>query len=197
MAIYNGYCTLAQLKASLRITDSVDDDLLELAIEAASRQIDSYCERVFYNQTTTRIFAPLDSYLLPIDDMQAISSLKTSSKADGTFDTTWQSTDYQLEPLNQKLGGDPWPYTQIRAVGNYLFPTYNQEATVQITATWGFYSTPTMVKQATVLLASRLFKRNDSPLGVAGFGDIGVMRVSRVDPDVAALLEPYVKVRAA
>jgi hypothetical protein len=43
----------------------------------------------------------------------------------------------------------------------------------------------------------RQFKRYDSPLGVAGFGDIGVMRVSRVDPDVAALLEPYVKVRVA
>jgi hypothetical protein len=43
----------------------------------------------------------------------------------------------------------------------------------------------------------RQFKRYDSPLGVAGFGDIGVMRVSRVDPDVAALLEPYVKLKVA
>jgi hypothetical protein len=38
----------------------------------------------------------------------------------------------------------------------------------------------------------RLFKRLDSPLGVAGFGDLGVMRVSRgLDPDVAQLIEGY------
>lgn len=197
MAIYNGYCTLAQIKAALRITDSVDDDLLELAVEAASRQIDSYCERVFYNQTTSRVFAPQDSYLVQTDDMQSLSSLKTSSAGDGVFDITWGVKDYQLEPLNGKIGGDPWPYTQIRAVGDYLFPTYRDEATVQITATWGFYSTPTMIKQAAVLLASRLFKRNDSPLGVLGFGDLGVVRVSRIDPDIAALLEPYRKMRMA
>ena len=35
MAITNGYATLAQVKASLRITDSVDDDLIELAIEGS------------------------------------------------------------------------------------------------------------------------------------------------------------------
>jgi hypothetical protein len=46
-------------------------------------------------------------------------------------------------------------------------------------------------------LASRLFKRNDSPLGVAGFGDMGVMRVSRFDPDIEALIAPYKRVRYA
>ena len=46
--VTNGYCTLAQLKSSLRITDNVDDELLELAIESASREIDQACERFFY-----------------------------------------------------------------------------------------------------------------------------------------------------
>ncbi len=40
MAITNGYATLAQVKAALRITDSVDDPLLEMAIESGSRAID-------------------------------------------------------------------------------------------------------------------------------------------------------------
>ena len=56
---------------------------------------------------------------------------------------------------------------------------------------------PDAVKQACIILSMRQFKRYDSPLGVAGFGDIGVMRVGRVDPDVAALLEPFMKVRVA
>jgi len=42
MAITNGYCTLAQIKASAGITDTVDDVLLELAVEAASREIDAH-----------------------------------------------------------------------------------------------------------------------------------------------------------
>jgi hypothetical protein len=43
----------------------------------------------------------------------------------------------------------------------------------------------------------RLFKRYDSPLGVAGFGDIGAIRVGRIDPDVDALIMPFKKVSAA
>jgi hypothetical protein len=34
----------------------------------------------------------------------------------------------------------------------------------------------------------------DSPLGIAGFGDMGAMRVSfKGDPDVNMLLAPYVR----
>lgn len=197
MAITNGYCTLAQVKSSLRITDSVDDDILELAVEAASRQIDSHCERVFYSTSTTRVFAPLDAKLAEIDDLVSVTSIKTSSGADGTFDITWTATDYQLEPLNGMAGGIASPYTHIRAVGSYLFPTNDHEATIQVTGTFGFSAVPTAIKQATVILASRLYKRNDSPLGVLGFGDLGVIRVSKLDPDIASLVDVYKKMRMA
>lgn len=197
MAITNGYCTLAQLKASLRITDSVDDAILELAIEAASREIDSATERQFFSTNATRIYTARDSYICEIDDLTTLTTLKTSSAADGNFDITWDSNDYQLEPLNGLTGGITVPYTQIRAVGDYTFPLNGGEATVQVVGSFGFATTPTAIKQATVLLASRIFKRNDSPLGVAGFGDLGVVRVSRLDPDIDAMIAPYKKVRFA
>ena len=197
MAITNGYATLSQLKASLRITDSVDDALLELAIEAASREIDSATERQFFPTNATRIYTPRDSYVVEVDDLTTLTTLKTSSAADGTFDITWTASDYQLEPLNGLTGGITVPYTQIRAVGDYTFPLEGGEATVQVVGSFGFATAPTAIKQATVLLASRIFKRNDSPLGVAGFGDLGVVRVSRLDPDVDAMIAPYKKVRFA
>lgn len=197
MAITNGYATLAQVKAALRITDSVDDELLEMATEAASRQIDSHCERVFYSTSGTRYFTPQDSYLCQTDDIVTLTSLHTDSLGDGTFDITWASTDYQLEPLNGVAGGIDTPYTQIRAVEDYLFPTYREEATVKVVGTFGFSAIPIAIKQATVILASRLYKRLDSPLGVLGFGDLGVVRVSRLDPDIASLVEPYRKMRMA
>jgi len=198
MAITDGYTTLDEVKAILRITDNVDDALLETCVEAASRQIDTHCERVFTPTTATRVFTPSDSYLVSIDDLSTLTSLKTSSAADGTFDITWTATDYQLEPLNGLTGSIYSPYTRIRAIGDYLFPVVNDEATVQIEGVFGYgTSVPVDVKQACNLIAVRQFKRYDSPLGVAGFGDIGIVRVSRVDPDIEALLGPYRKMRMA
>ena len=58
MAITDGLATLQQVKDSLGLTDSVDDGLLELCIEAASRQIEQYTERVFTQVAGTRIYVP-------------------------------------------------------------------------------------------------------------------------------------------
>jgi hypothetical protein len=71
--------------------------------------------------------------------------------------------------------------------------TYGNKASVEVQGVFGWSSVPTAVKQATILLAMRQFKRYDSPLGVAGFGDIGAIRVGRTDPDVQALLAPFMK----
>lgn len=203
MAITNGYCTLADLKSALRIQDDLDDSLLELAIESASRDIDGACERVFYKTANaTRVYVPRDSFIVETDDIVSITTLKTSSGG-VTFDITWSAGDYQLEPLNGVSGGLVQPYTAIRAIGSYLFPVWEpanlnaQEATVQIVGTFGWNTVPTAIKQATILLAMRLFKRLDSPLGVAGFSDLGAVRVSNIDPDINRLIMPFKKVRMA
>lgn len=198
MAITNGYCTLTDLKNSLRITDNVDDGLLELAIEAASREIDSSCERTFYNMgTATRYFVAQDPFYTEIDDLITIASLQTDPDGDGNYSVTWGAGDYQLEPLNGFVGGYVSPYTGIRSRDTYLFPMEEGEALVKVVGTWGWATTPIAIKQATVIMASRFYKRNDSPLGVAGFGDLGVVRVTKLDPDVEALINPYKKIRFA
>lgn len=197
MAITNGYATLAQVKAAMRIADNVDDALIETAIESASRQIDGHCQRRFYQTTTTRVYTPNDSYITEIDDLVSLTTLKTQSDIDGTYDTTWAASDYQLEPLNRIAGGLDVSYTQIRAVGDYLFPTFGGEATVEVTGVFGWASVPSEIKQACIILSQRQYKRYDSPLGVAGVGEIGVIRVSRIDPDVASILAPYRRIRMA
>lgn len=198
MAITNGYATLAELKAVMRIpsADTIDDSLLETSIEAASRQLDGFCERVFYNTSGTRVFVPNDSYVVETDDIVSITTIKTSSDGDG-FDTTWAAKDYQLEPLNGRAGGIVTPYTQIRAVDDFLWPVFGGEATVEINGTFGWSAVPIAIKQATLMLAQRQFKRYDSPLGVTGVGELGVIRVSRIDPDVQALVSPFRRVRFA
>lgn len=206
MAITNGYATRAQVKAALRIgtADTADDTLIDNATEAASRLIDGYCNRQFwaYSSATTRIFQANNSFVCDIDDVYSTASLvvKTDPDADGTFDVTFAVTDYQLEPLNGYLDGLEWSFDRLRAVGDYIFPNVNanfgEQALVQVTALYGWAAVPSPIAQATIIQASRLFKRLDSPLGVAGFGDLGAIRVSRfLDPDMAQLVEPYRRMR--
>lgn len=199
MAITNGYATLAQVKAALRITDSLDDTLIEMAIESGSRAIDGYTNRSFYSSgSAVRVFAPQDSFVTEIDDLVSLTILKTQSDDDNTYDTTWETTDYQLEPLNGRVDGQDTPSTSIRAIGDYLFSQFDGEATVQVTGVWGWASVPIAVTQACVIQSSRIYKRLDSPLGVAGISDIGIMRVSnRLDPDVAQLVDPLRRIRFA
>lgn len=203
--INQGYATRNQVKAALRIgtADTIDDDLIDNCVGAASRLIDGYCNRRFWQSGTaeSRVYQAEDSFYCSIDDVAGTAiTLKTSSQADGTFDVTWKVSDYQMEPLNGSLDGLTWSYDKLRAVGDYLFPTvnanYGEQALVQVTAVFGWPSVPEAVTQATIIQSSRLFKRLDSPLGVAGFGDLGAIRVSRyLDPDMAQLVEPYRRMR--
>lgn len=192
MAITNGYATLADVKSSLRVFDSIDDNLLNTAIESASRLIDGYAARTFYNEgSATRDFAATDWQVCNIDDLQSLTSLQTTDEVGGVYET-WELPEYQLEPVNQKVDGLYTPYTRIIATDDKVFYAYGSEALVRVTGVWGWPTVPTAIKQATIIQASRLYKRLDSPLGVAGFGDLGAIRIGRaLDPDVEQLVIPY------
>lgn len=198
MPITNGYASLSEIKSAIKIpsADTVDDAMLEIAIESASRAIDTYTGRNFYSSgTATRYYAPTDNFVCETDDISSLVHIKTMDSTD-LFTITWAATDYQLEPLNGIVDGVPTPYTRIRAIGDYLFEPLNGQATVEVRAVFGYTSVPIQIKQACLIQATRFFKRADSPLGVAGFGDIGVVRLSsRLDPDVAQLIDGYRKVR--
>jgi hypothetical protein len=140
----------------------------------------------------------MDYLQVEIDDLVTLTELRTKSDDDSTFDTVWTADDYQLEPLNGRVDGLPTSYTHIRAVGDYLFSQWDGEATVEVTGTWGWSAVPIAVTQACVIQSSRIYKRLDSPLGVAGISDIGIMRVSnQLDPDVAQLVDPLRRIRFA
>ena len=192
MAIANGYVTLAEVKAAARITDTVDDALLETTIEASSRMIDGHTERRFFtNGTETRYYSAHHHYWVDIDDLASGTfTLDTSSDLDGIYDESWLASDVQAEPGNNRASGLDWPITRLRAVGDNLFPV-GHEYGVRVSGVFGFgTAVPTAVKQACLILSLRQFKRYDSPLGIT-FGELGGMRVTRLDPDVEALLRPY------
>jgi hypothetical protein len=186
------YIELGELKSMLRISDSVDDALLSGHIEAASRTIDDICHRSFDLDATAtaRVFYPDSQLVVRTDDIGSLDGfvLKIDENATATFNLT--ITDATAEPLNALAKGTP--ITKLVAYETY-FPT-DIRPTVQVTARWGWPAVPEPVRSACGILAGRLFKRADSLLGVAGFGDLGAITLRAVDPDVQRMLAPYVRV---
>jgi hypothetical protein len=201
VAVTNAYCTLAQLR------EQFDDDatilptaLAERAINATSRAIDKHCGRRFWIDTNvaTRVYRPDYSDLVWVDDIATTAGLivKTDSAGDGTYATTWASTDYELQPLNADADGQAYCWTRIGAVDRYLFPTSGKVAPLQVTAKFGWSAIPDEVEQACIIRAAAIFKRRESISGVAGFDGFGAVRISRQrDPDVAALLDSFIRIR--
>jgi hypothetical protein len=64
---------------------------------------------------------------------------------------------------------------------------------VRVTALWGWSAVPPAIEQATLLQASRLLIRRDSPYGVAGSPEAGteIRLLARLDPDVDVAVAPY------
>jgi hypothetical protein len=185
---------LADVKQALRIQDTIDDALIENSINSACRLIDQYCNRYFYSTAAgeVRYYQANDGFICWIDDAQSITEIKTSSTDPLIFDVTWESGDYQVLPANRTANGGYYPITGITATDNYLFPVWADMALVKVTGQFGWASVPEPIKFASIIQASRLFKRLESPLGVAGVSDIGIMRVgANIDGDVAQLCNPF------
>lgn len=186
MAIVNGYALLTELKAYLDIQDADDDAMLELRIDAASRQIDGWCGRVFYTETATRtVTTDLPDVVFLADDLISIDTLATDEDRDRVYEVTWDATDYALDP----------PF-RIDAIDGRRFPT--GRLGVQITGTWGYANeVPQAIIEATLLQATRLYKRKDAPFGIAGSVELGQLQViGNIDPDVKQLIAPFRKFAA-
>lgn len=189
------YATLDELKSGLKITDTDRDTRLARNLASASRSIDKTCGRRFYLDPApvARILNPkgrtvLDEdgwHLLTADigdvDGLVVETGRTSAWSDITTQVEAEPTDAldQLKPVTSLLRiNGAWPQGGGQRV--------------QVTARWGWPAVPDEVHEATLLLANRLFKRTDSPEGVLGSSEWGVIRVSRKDPDVYGLIETLI-----
>ena len=96
-----------------------------------------------------------------------------------------------VEPINNPIKS--WPYNRVLAIGSYIFP-YQLPQSLRIKGVWGFSAVPSEINMATLIQASRLFVRRQSPFGIAGTPDLGTVRLSaKLDADVEALVRPFRK----
>jgi len=197
---FASYASVPELKAWVTLTDTVDDVVMQGVLDSVSRWIDRYSDRHFWRDgaigtEVARTFAACRAWRVNIDDLVpgTVTTLKTDITGDGTFETTWSASDYQLLPVNRP---NDEPFNAVEAVAGLRFPIRATAGSrgnrIEITGIWGWATVPDTVQQACLLQASRVLKRRYSPEGVAGFGEFGVVRIgSRLDPDVELLLGDY------
>lgn len=187
----NEYANLQLLKASLGLENDDDsrDALLVAALAAASRGIDAATGRRFWLDSTAsartfntegRTVCDRNGTRLIIDDAGAEPTLVETGSA-GSWSVV---TGYETGPENALSRGRP--------ITSLLLPSGGWGPRVRVTVPWGWPAEPDEITQASVIQAARLFKRKDSPEGVTGSAEWGVVRLSRRDPDVWALIEHYV-----
>lgn len=183
------YAELTVVKSSLgKLTTDDRDDLILSAITAASRLIDARTGRRFYldHSASARTFPVRGRTFwddrgcnLLIDDIGSTSALVVETGS--LLSNSWTATTaYATGPDNALAHGRP--------VTSLLSRSGWGSDSVRVTARWGWPAVPAEVVQATQLLAARLYRRKDSPQGVLGSTEWGAVRVSRVDPDVEALI---------
>jgi hypothetical protein len=198
-ALGDPYITAAQLKTRLGISDTVDDTAAAEAVLAASRAIDKYTGRQFNKATTAsaRLLYPgASAYVLAVPDFWTSTDLVIAADdgRDGSYGTTWASTDYQLEPLNGIADGETgWPYNRIRAVGSYRWPDVSASTIVpiRVTAKWGWADKPAGVLSASYLLAADVLALKDARFGQSGgMGEFGPWLV-RQNRSAMMMLDPY------
>lgn len=198
MAWAPAYLTSDELKAFIRVTDTVDDVEVASAIEAASRAVDDHCSegRTPPDRQFGQVAAPEARrytarprgcrWVVDIDDLMDAAGLTVAVPAGAI-------TLYDLTPVNAAVKGRPW--TQLVVNPDSTVQPTGEAYEVTVTARWGWSAVPVTVKNATKLQASRFLARRDSPYGVAGSPDQGseLRLLARVDPDVAVMLRPYVR----
>lgn len=171
---------------------------LERSLATAHKTIDGACGRRFWADSSdqTRRYSSLSGDYIRIDDLHTLTSLKSDDGGDGTFENTWtENTDFNLEPLNAAADGKPWTAVRKHPAGSYSFST-SYPRTVELTGRFGWPSVPDPIREATLILASKLFKRKrEAPFGIfTGGGIEGVaVRLTRTDPDIPMLISNYVR----
>lgn len=192
----NEYATVRMYKDWFDVTSSDHDEVILALLETVSRYIDSHLHRRFYAATETRYFTAADSSTAFINDLLSVTTLKTDSDGDRTYEDTWTTSDYDLCPYNASTDGQPYTWIETAPEGDYTFPSTRKG--IEIAGSWGYCaagSEPQPIQEACLLGAHRLYARHDTALGVSASPNLGqlqtIVRELGTDPDFLAMIAPY------
>jgi hypothetical protein len=197
------YASVADLREWLGIksADGSRDQLLIRALSAASRKIDDMCttKGPFWAQrvATTRTIRPGRGVVMTLGDGSSLVRTPPISTLTGLTVLAGSVAITDFTPYPDDALTDLKPFTGLRRGLAWFGGGSWFDASLTITAKWGWPAVPDQVAEACLISASRLYKRKDSPEGVLGSADWGVVRVGRLDPDVLDMLANYMDLGVA
>ena len=136
--MFGCYASIADVKGVLGITATTDDTIIRKIVEAASRSLDNYCNRVFVTQTATKYFNGATILWLP--DLLSLTTLKTDEDGNATFENTLATTDYILygTGLEDSLNTFPKTRIEISEDSDYSSFALGIKKGVEIVGIWGY-----------------------------------------------------------
>lgn len=149
--------------------DYENETVLTNARDTAERQVMDYCGfpwRNFTPATTAspRVFVPTGGCVLRIADCTEVTAITISGQP---------VTDYQLEPVNAVADGVP--FEQVRCWSGWTVSRAG-EATVTVTAKWGWPSVLATVTAAVLLAGKDELANRKFDFGVLVATDVGAVR---------------------
>jgi hypothetical protein len=206
------YISMEELKSSLNDVSgqSKDDYEYQRACITSTTLIHDLCGQHFMQVIEPRTYSYDSIYELFIDPIVpgSITEFALDYEGNGDYNTIWtEGQDFQTlrysEQYNPRNLGEARPHDFVRVLlngvdagvtpGGEMLPfvwAYTPNNRVKITGTWGWAEIPQNVTHAALLLAVDLFKMKDAPWGIAGMGELGMVK-TQANPEVMELLAKY------
>jgi hypothetical protein len=192
------YASLAEFKADMNKTTTGDDAVLVRLLDAATRNIDRYCNRpdgfVAVTTATARTYPGNNKSWLRIDECISVSGVRMKSSATSSYETL-AATDYMTATGDERFPDyNGSPITAIRTDPNGDYTIWYRDGTyptIEITARWGYASTaPHDIKTACIMQATRWYKRLQSAMtDSTATAEVGMLMYTQsLDPDIKRLL---------
>jgi hypothetical protein len=165
--------TLQEALDYMRAEQVVDQNIVQAALLAAHETFYDLCQRNFEvaGAASARLYVPPQSDILRIHDCTTITAITVDGSA-------LAAADWQAEPVGLDWTGRQRPYDRIRhhvwTWGTYWGWSQSHEATVSVTATWGWAATPATAKEAVKMLCKDIATARDVLAGFLSFGEAGV-----------------------
>lgn len=209
------YATVDELKSQSQMVGTQSDAEILLALTAASQAVDGYCRRTEHGFTAADPAYAIEFSgsgklhqwipeaasidLVEIKEHYTETSYTSLSASDWlAFSGNPERPNFNRTPyrgllLSSSAPIDVWTSTQQRGpwIGLAREAEKTGLPTVRVTAAWGYATTaPDVIKQATLVLASRWLKRGQSSWADAiAQGNNQLMFRKVVDPDIQMMLE--------
>jgi hypothetical protein len=200
MAWLDAYATAAEYRNRIDKSITTDDAAILIGLTAISRTIErelggAQSPRVFNQSGASEVrYFPYrlparQGHVILIDDFVTLNEVASDTDGNGTWETVAAVGDCIPWPYNAAIHSFPYTGLELKHAPSVTVGGYAKA--LRVTATYGWPSVPTPIKEATIQIAAVL--RIESPRAEATVSELGqLVQASRESQGIIhRLLKPY------